>query len=363
MTSLTCPTTVLRGLALVALAASALLLGGCDVAATGDEAGEQVARAEDSARDVEGEAAASGVALPSLTDTIEGVQPSIVAVEVRAQGRAGRGEGSGVVWDEDGTIVTNAHVVGRGDRISVVLATGERLKAEVVGTDERTDLAVLEVDRDDLPAAEFAEDVPDVGEWVIALGNPFGFENTATVGIVSGLQRSIPSGGRTPALVNLVQTDAAISPGNSGGALVGTDGRVVGINVAYIPPVGGAVSLGFAIPMPTVRYVVEQLVEGDDVKHAYLGVDVAPMSPGLARLFNFDVVEGALVLGVAANSPASKAGIKRGSVIMKVADTRIETVEDLYGALRRQQPGDEVEVTVVHKTDRESYSVELAELP
>jgi S1-C subfamily serine protease len=177
-------------------------------------------------------------AIPGVVDAVE---PSVVSVSTDV------GEGSGVIWSADGVIVTNAHVVQGAAEVTVVLASGARLPAQIEAGDQRFDLAVLRVERDGLPAARFQQSPPDVGELAIAMGNPAGFEQSVTAGIISGLHRSIPSGGQTPALVNLIQTDAAISPGNSGGALVDGDGDVIGINVAYLPPTQGAVALGFEI--------------------------------------------------------------------------------------------------------------------
>ncbi|MFP5371033.1 MAG: S1C family serine protease, partial [Actinomycetes bacterium] len=186
-----------------------------------------------------------------IPDLVQEVEPSIVSV------RTNRGEGSGVVWSDDGIVVTNDHVIAGANRVEVVFADGRRTDAEVIATDPRTDLAVLRSGRKDVPKATFATGLPRVGELAVAVGNPLGFENTVTAGVISGLGRAIPGAAqRAPALIDLIQTDAAISPGNSGGALVNARGEVVGINVAHIPPAAGAESLGFAIPSPTVIDVV-----------------------------------------------------------------------------------------------------------
>ncbi len=175
-----------------------------------------------------------------IPEVVRKVEPSVVAVLTDA------GEGSGVIWRDK--IITNRHVVADARRIEVAFADGKRSGARVVGADPVTDLAVLETDRKDLPGVTFASRLPEVGELAVAIGNPLGFENTVTAGIVSGLQRSIPgSAAQSQALVDLIQTDAAISPGNSGGALVSGNGDVIGMNVAYIPPQARAVSIGFAI--------------------------------------------------------------------------------------------------------------------
>lgn len=301
--------------------------------------------------------APSGDVFARIPEIVDEVQPSVVAVFVQG------GEGSGVIMDEEGLIVTNAHVVGAARRVDVQLATGERLPAEVQATDEFTDLAVLQVERTGLPAAEFAEDLPDVGELAVAMGNPFGLENSVTAGIVSGLNRAIPSGGQTPALVDLIQTDAPISPGNSGGALVDGDGRVIGINVAFIPPEARAVSLGFAIPAPTVTSVARQLIEKGEAQHAFLGILVAPVTPQLSQSFGLGVDHGVLVREVGAGSPADEAGLRRGDVIVGFADRDIQAPEDLFAELRDHEPGDTVQVTIVRGGERRSLELTLGERP
>src|SRR3954471_17046003 len=193
---------------------------------------------------------------PSIPDLVDRVRPSVVAI-LRRDGA----QGSGVIARADGVIITNDHVVEGVQTVTVVYADGRRDQAGVKATDPRSDLAVIHVDRSGLPAATFRDDEPRVGELALAIGNPLGFAESVTAGIVSGLGRSIPGSASTsPALIDLIQTDAAISPGNSGGGLVSGDGQFIGINVAYIPPSGGAVSIGFAIPSPTVTDVVDQLL-------------------------------------------------------------------------------------------------------
>ena len=295
-----------------------------------------------------------------IPELVRRVQPSVVSVVV--EGGAGQSEGSGVIWDDEGTIVTNQHVVAGSDQAEVVLASGDRISARVEASSRDFDLAVLQVERDGLPAAEFADELPVVGELAVALGNPLGFENTVTAGIVSGLHRSIPSGGQTPALVDLIQTDAPISPGNSGGALVGADGDVIGINVAYLPPSEtGAVSLGFAIPAPTATQVVEQLLETGRVELAYLGVEPIQVTADLAARFGLAVDEGAGVAVVAAGSAAARAGMEQGDVITEFANEPIRTVEDLFAQLRQRRPGERVTVTVVRDGDRRELDVTLGE--
>lgn len=293
----------------------------------------------------------------NLTELVAEVQPWVVAV-VR-----GQGEGSGVIWDDQGHIVTNNHVVEGASSLQVVLADGQELSATLIAGDPITDIAVLQVDRTDLPAANFTEQLPEVGSFVLAIGNPLGFESSVTFGIVSGLHRSIPSGGTNPALVDLVQTDAAISPGNSGGALVNLEGEVIGINVAFIPPSAQAVSLGFAIPSSTVLDVVPQLLEDGNVEHAFLGVEPRPLSPQIVNQLGLDVSEGVLVFGLSSGGAAEEAGLQRGDVIVELDGEEIASVEDLYAALRDFAPGDEVEISVVRNGSEEQIQATLQDRP
>lgn len=293
-----------------------------------------------------------------VPDLIEAVEPSIVAV------LTDRSQGSGVVWSSDGIIVTNAHVVAGARRIEVAFADGQRAAAGLRAADEQTDLAVLDTDRDDLPAATFADDLPRRGEQVVAIGNPLGFENTVTLGIVSGLGRAFPGAAqRAPALIDLIQTDAAISPGNSGGGLIDAHGRVVGINVAYVPPDVGAESLGFAIPAPTVRDVVTELLDHGQVRHAFFGISSAPITPPIAERFELPTDEGILVLAVVADSPAAAAGIRPGDIVTMLDDTTIRTVEDFLAVLRHRDPADVVDVHLLREDTDLTVAVTLTSRP
>jgi S1-C subfamily serine protease len=290
------------------------------------------------------------------------VEPSVVAVQVRTPG--GRAEGSGVIWNADGVIVTNNHVVEGATEVTVAFASGQRSAAEVVDADPLTDIAVLRVSRKGLPAATFAGDLPEVGELALAIGNPLGFESTVTAGIVSGLHRSIPGDSReTASLVDLIQTDAAISPGNSGGALVGPAGEVIGINVAYIPPQDSAVSIGFAIPADTVASVVEQLLGGGGVQHSYLGIVPATLTPEVADRFDIGVDAGVVVMSVSDDSPAGRAGLEPGDIIVRSGATRLDSAGDLLGLLRRVSPGDRLELTVVRDGEERTVTARLEDRP
>jgi S1-C subfamily serine protease len=300
------------------------------------------------------------IGFEAIPEVVADVARSVVTILVNRE--QGEGEGSGVIWDAKGRIVTNNHVVTGATGVRVQLASGVKLPAKVMGTDALTDLAIVLVDRAGLPAAEFADHLPRVGDLAIAIGSPLGLANTASAGIVSALHRDLPSGGTIPSLVDLLQTDAAISPGNSGGALAGIDGRVIGINVAYLPPAANAVSIGFAIPAPTVRDIIPQLIEHGKAEHASLGVVPAPVTEELSRWLKLGVDDGVLVLRVSGQSPAARAGIRRGDVIVFLDGEPIKTVEDLYAALRKHKPGDTVSVTVVRRGERRDLSVTVATL-
>jgi S1-C subfamily serine protease len=306
-----------------------------------------------------GSAAVTQNNIPSI---VEDIQPSVVTILVTTQ-EGEQGQGSGVVWDKDGDIVTNAHVADDASSLTVVLVSGEQLPATFKASDPLTDLAVINVDRKNLPPAEFADALPQVGELAVAMGNPLGFENTVTAGIVSGLHRSIPSGGQTPALVDLIQTDAAISPGNSGGALVNGEGKVMGINVAFIPPSEGAVAIGFGIPAPTVTDTVDQLLKNGNVEHAFLGISPRPLTPEIASQLGLSSPNGVLVFQVSPGAAAEQAGVQAGDVITKFNGKDITSVEDLYAALRDNKPGDRVPMTVMRQNKPMDVTITLDSRP
>jgi serine protease DegQ len=343
--------------------ASVLLVAGCNGGDDSDTSeGRALAAPTETTATATVDRGQPAGAFDRIPDIVEEVEPSVVAIAVEGQG--GRGEGSGVIWDDEGLIVTNNHVIEGAAEVEVVLASGARLDAEVAESDPLSDLAVLRVDREGLPAAEFADRLPDVGELAIAMGNPLGFEQTVTAGIVSGLHRSIPSGGATPALVDLIQTDAPISPGNSGGALVGADGKVMGINVAYLPPQSaGAVSIGFAIPAPTAVSVVRELLETGRVARAFLGIVPVQITPELAEQFDLGVESGAGIERVEPGSAADAAGLRGGDVIVAFEGKGIATVEDLFARLRQFRPGDRVTLGVVRDGERRQVDVTLVERP
>lgn len=280
-----------------------------------------------------------GLTLEGVPALVARVEPSVVTVFTDD------GLGSGVVAGDGEIVITNEHVVRGADQVELALADGERLTARVLATDAYTDLAVLEPERTDLPPAQFRDELPQLGEPVLAVGSPLGFHNSVTLGIVSEVGREIPgAAAQSPALVDLIQTDAAISPGNSGGALVDAAGRVVGINDAYLPPETGAVSIGFAIPSPTVLDVVADLRDDGEVTHSFVGILPGQVTPELAQALGLPVEQGVLVREVVPDGPAAAAGLQPGDLITAFAGEPTDTVEAFLGALRGTQPGDTVPV-------------------
>src|SRR5919202_61069 len=304
------------------------------------------------------------------------IEPSVVQVNVEAiqmtpfGTQRGEGVGSGVIYRKDGYIITNNHVVAGASKVNVAFADGTTERAKVVGTDPRTEIAVVKVDRNNLPAAKFSKDehlIP--GQLAVAVGSPSGFESTITSGVISGLNREVSpelTGGQQqdPALVGLIQTDAAISPGNSGGALADRDGEVVGINVAYLPPgETGAENIGFAIPSDTAVSVANQLIETGKVSSPYLGVGLTDLTPEDAQQFGTSVKSGAIVTEVDPNAPASRAGVHTGDIISALDSTKVEDSGDLIAALRDYQPGDTVQLTFVRNGHEVTFDITLGEAP
>jgi serine protease Do len=300
------------------------------------------------------------------------LSPSVVQVNVRAVQQTplgtqrGEGIGSGVIYRPDGYVITNNHVVRGATGVNVAFADGSTERGEVVGTDPTTDIAVVKVNRDDLPAASFADADPIVGQTAVAVGSPSGFESTVTSGIVSGTGREVPAqytgGQQDSALVDLIQTDAAISPGNSGGALADREGRVIGVNVAYLPPgETGAENIGFAIPSETAASVADQIIENGEAVHPYLGVFLSDLTREAASRFGISVEKGALVEEVESGGPADTAGVRRGDVVTAAGQEEVQSSGDLMSALRGYEPGDKVELTVVRDGEKNMLRVNLAE--
>jgi serine protease Do len=341
--------------------------------AAGCSAGEGNGGGAQEGEDLAGGAPPGGDGWP-VADVAREIEPSVVQVNVSSirtspyGPQEAQGLGSGVIYREDGYIVTNNHVVAGADTVNVAFADGSVEKGEVVGGDTYTDIAVVKVDRDGLPAAGFG-DSGDlvVGQLAVAAGSPSGFQSTVTSGIISGLNREIPpqitGGAQQSALVDLIQTDAAISPGSSGGALVDRNGDVVGINVAYLPPAQtGAVNLGFAIPSATATDVADAIIEDGRAEHPYVGVSLVDLTPEIARRFDASVESGAIITGVDPDGPASDAGIEPGSVVTAVEGEKVTGSGDLLAALRGYDPGDPVELTVAGNGQAREFTIELEEM-
>jgi len=271
------------------------------------------------------------------------------------------GTGSGVIIGSNGYIITNNHVVDQASDIEVTLHNNDVYKAKVIGTDPSTDLALIQIKEDDLPALTLGNsDQVEIGEWVLAVGNPFNLNSTVTAGIVSAKGRNINIIDDKSAIEAFIQTDAAINPGNSGGALVNLNGELIGINTAIASPTGTYTGYGFAIPANIVSKVVEDFMKYGMVQRAYLGVMIRDINGDLIKKENLKITEGAYVDSLVANSAAGEAGIQSGDVIVKVGDNAIVKSADLLEQIGRHRPGDDVNVTVNRKGKEMQYNVTLA---
>jgi len=259
------------------------------------------------------------------------------------------GLGSGVIISKDGYILTNYHVVAGAETITVKLADGREMSAKVIGGDQQSDLAVLKVNAENLPTARLGDsDKLKVGELTVAIGNPFGLQQTITSGIISALGRSINSQNGT-VMENLIQTDASINPGNSGGALANSRGQVIGINTAIIREGQG---LGFAIPINTAKVITEQLIKTGKVSRPYLGVMGVTLNDELAFQYNLPTDQGALILKVVAESPAKKAGLKAGDIIIRANGKEITGMEQLQNLIRQYKVGDTLNLSIMRKNNK-----------
>jgi serine protease Do/serine protease DegQ len=267
--------------------------------------------------------------------------------------------GSGVIVDaRNGYIITNNHVIDKADQIMVTLQDGRQLNAKLVGTDPESDIAVIKVEPNQLDALPIADsDQLQVGDFVVAIGNPFGLGQTVTSGIVSALGRS---GLGIEGYEDFIQTDASINPGNSGGALVNLRGELVGINTAIVAPSGGNVGIGFAIPSNMAANIKNTLIEHGEIRRGLLGVNIQDMTPDLAQAFGLSQTQGAVITGVQPGSPAAKAGLEAGDIVLAVNARRIKNSSDVRNAVGMLQIGDEVRVEVVHKGDTVTRTAEIA---
>jgi len=268
--------------------------------------------------------------------------PTVVQIESSA------GLGSGVIYDSHGLIVTAAHVVGADAQVSVRLASGDQVSGTVVGADANSDIAVIRVDRDNLTAAPLAQSQVEVGQTAVALGSPYGLQQTVTAGVVSATDRAMV--GSDGVVRTAIQTDAPINPGNSGGPLANIDGQVIGINDAIFSQSGGNEGVGFAVPISIAKQVADELVAGQPIHTAFLGISGATAAQATA---------GVQITGVVSGSPADAAGIQVGDLITMVGSKRVESMVDLAGEVRAHQPGDQVEIQMLRNGTQMTVNVTL----
>jgi S1-C subfamily serine protease len=373
----------------VAVLLGALLIG-TDVIDVGDTT--TVVRSQaplsNSAGDESGDEEAGAL---TVRDIAQKDSPGVVFVQVEVSQRTtnpfgfpeqerGEATGTGFVLNKDGYIATNAHVVDNGRKVQVTFNDGDPVKAKVVGEDLSTDLAVIKVDPSDakltpLPLGDSSK--AHVGDPVVAIGNPFGYDHTVTTGIVSAIGRQIQAPNDF-SIGDAIQTDAAINPGNSGGPLIDANARVIGIN-SQIATNGGSkgnVGIGFAIPVNLAKQVLPQLIKTGEVKHAYIGVTTAPVTPSIADALKLPVDRGALVQEVASGSPASRAGIKAGrtatsqqglvaggDVIIGVDGKTITKPDDVAAAIADNKPGDRVQIRLYRGKSQKTVSLTLGNRP
>jgi len=338
--------------------------------------------------------AQSRAGLPDFTDLYEKNGPTVVSIDVTQKARRGRtgmpelseddpfyeffrrfgqvpprrgpdrepdaqAVGSGFIIGSDGLVLTNAHVVDGADEVTVRLSDKREFKAKVLGTDKRTDIALLKIETKDLPKVTIGD--PDklrVGEWVVAIGKPFGLENTMTAGIVSAKGRDLPQEN----LVPFIQTDVAINPGNSGGPLFNMKGEVVGINSLIYSRTGGYMGLAFAIPIDVAMNTVAQLKEKGRVTRGRIGVQIQPVSKEEAEAFGLGAPRGALVNGVEKDGPAAKAGVEVGDIIVKADGKDVKTSQELPRIITSVRPGNKIALTVFRKGAQKELSVTVAEM-
>jgi serine protease Do len=274
------------------------------------------------------------------------------------QPRRGVSQGSGFFISEDGYLVTNAHVVQDGREYTVIMDDGEEIDAKLIGTDERTDLALLKVEGNDFTYVKFSHDEPKVGQWVVAVGNPFGLGGSVSAGIISAEHRDIGSGPYD----NYLQIDAPVNRGNSGGPTFNTNGEVIGVNTAIFSPSGGNVGIAFAIPASIVENVINDLMDDGSVTRGWLGVQIQPVTSDIADSLGIDNTEGAIVADAISDGPANGAGIEAGDIITQVNGKTVEDPKALSQTIAMMDPGDTITVTVLRDGRERDIKVTLGDL-
>lgn len=334
----------------------------------------------------------TGHTLPDFTDLVTQVKPAVVSITTRLQASPAADEdqpqlpapfrqfpfggmgpqmgprmhaiearGSGFIIDADGTIVTNNHVVKNAKTVSVTLDDGTQLPAKVIGHDSRTDIAVLKVDAHrQIPYIQLGNSASvKPGQWVVAMGNPFGLGGSVTAGIVSASGRDIGAGPYD----QFIQIDAPINQGNSGGPLFTQDGKVIGMNTAILSPSGGSIGIGFAIPSDMIKTVVAQLEKSGHVTRGYIGVEAQQVSDTMAKALHLSQNSGALIAGVQADAPAARAGLEPGDVITSVNGQAVKNPRDLAVDIAAVQPDDEAKLQVLHNGDIRTVAVKVGSMP
>jgi S1-C subfamily serine protease len=307
----------------------------------------------------------------AVVNAAKRASPAVVNIEVRHNAPAAGaprsrqhqprgGSGSGFIFTPDGFVLTNSHVVHGADAIDVTLSDGRSYAANLIGDDPETDLAVIEINAPNLSSVEFGDSTAiQVGQLVIAIGNPYGFQYTVTAGVVSNLARSFR--GKNGRLIdNIIQTDAALNPGNSGGPLVDSHGRVIGVNTAIIPAAQG---ICFAIPAATAQFVASRLIRDGRIRRSYIGVagQNVPLHRRVVRFYNLEVESGVLVVGVEPDSPAGKAGLIEGDLIIGLDEKSVRHIDDLQRLLTEEQVGVDVPMVVLRGTEKLTLRVTPAE--
>jgi serine protease Do len=297
-----------------------------------------------------------------VSSLVERVNPSVVAITVTVMQedffgneQEAQGVGSGVIFSEDGYIITNNHVAGGADQLLVTLSDGSNYDATLVGASADTDIAVIRIDAENLQPASFASiDDQRVGDFVIAIGSPFGIQQTVTTGIISGKNRTIPVSSDQLPIVDLIQTDAAINPGNSGGPLINIYGQVIGINTLIFSTSGSSAGIGFAIPTDTAINIANQIIKYGEAKIPFIGIRMGA---------NETEIPGVYVEGVIAGSPAEKGGLLKGDIVTEFNDIEIKTTFDLLTQIIRQNCGEVIKVRVYRNEAFMDFNLQLEECP